>query len=299
MTAIVAPIQARRATSVAWASANPVLRAGEFGVDITTMITKVGDGVTAWASLPVRGYASSQLSDATAAGVAVFTAADVNAQHVALGSGFYKLIGTWAAAQTLGADPASGLQIGDRILVTDIGAVPGAEMMWSGTDWETPNPALMRRTVDMTAVGVASTTEQEVFTMPILAGLLRAGSQLVIECDGWQTNTTLASTTINRLRAGTSATDPAGLLVGTETVTNGTSTRTNAAYSHRAVLMFDGTQARAILTQQVSTAGSTNSSQQTTNVTPPAAAWWLRMTYQSSRTQIRRAVQSIRVTLMR
>lgn len=43
--------QLRRGTSDSWASANPVLLAGEPGVDTTTDVLKIGDGVTAWAGL--------------------------------------------------------------------------------------------------------------------------------------------------------------------------------------------------------------------------------------------------------
>ena len=45
-------IQIRRGTTSAWNSANPVLALGEAGFDTTTRQTKVGDGTTAWTSLP-------------------------------------------------------------------------------------------------------------------------------------------------------------------------------------------------------------------------------------------------------
>lgn len=45
-------IQVRRDTSANWAAANPILAEGEFGLDITTHTLKIGDGVTAWSSLP-------------------------------------------------------------------------------------------------------------------------------------------------------------------------------------------------------------------------------------------------------
>lgn len=41
-------IRIRRDTSANWAAANPVLQAGEFGLDIETMMLKVGDGITTW-----------------------------------------------------------------------------------------------------------------------------------------------------------------------------------------------------------------------------------------------------------
>lgn len=45
-------IQARRGTSTAWASANPILAVGEQGYDITTKDFKIGDGTSTWNVLP-------------------------------------------------------------------------------------------------------------------------------------------------------------------------------------------------------------------------------------------------------
>jgi len=44
-------LQMRRGTSAQWASANPILAAGEPGLDTTTGLMKVGDGRTVWAAL--------------------------------------------------------------------------------------------------------------------------------------------------------------------------------------------------------------------------------------------------------
>lgn len=45
-------IQVRRDTAANWASANPTLAAGELGFESNTGAIKIGDGSTAWASLP-------------------------------------------------------------------------------------------------------------------------------------------------------------------------------------------------------------------------------------------------------
>lgn len=47
-----AKIQVRRDLSTAWTSINPVLAAGEFGYETDTGSLKIGNGSTAWASLP-------------------------------------------------------------------------------------------------------------------------------------------------------------------------------------------------------------------------------------------------------
>jgi hypothetical protein len=44
-------IKLRRGTASAWTSANPVLAAGEMGVETDTQRSKFGDGTTAWTSL--------------------------------------------------------------------------------------------------------------------------------------------------------------------------------------------------------------------------------------------------------
>ncbi len=44
-------IQFRRDTAAAWTAANPVLAAGELGLETDTTYYKIGDGATAWTSL--------------------------------------------------------------------------------------------------------------------------------------------------------------------------------------------------------------------------------------------------------
>lgn len=48
-------IQFRRGTAAAWTSANPVLASGEPGRETDTGKLKIGDGSTAWTSLPYLG----------------------------------------------------------------------------------------------------------------------------------------------------------------------------------------------------------------------------------------------------
>ena len=49
------PVTLRRGTTAEWTAANPVLSAGEPGVDLDTGEQRLGDGVTAWSSLPITG----------------------------------------------------------------------------------------------------------------------------------------------------------------------------------------------------------------------------------------------------
>ena len=50
--AVVTQIQLRRGTAAEWTSANPILGAGEMGVETNTGFFKIGNGSTAWTSLP-------------------------------------------------------------------------------------------------------------------------------------------------------------------------------------------------------------------------------------------------------
>lgn len=46
-------MQQRRGTSAEWAAANPILAAGELGIDTDTRVMKVGNGTLTWSALPV------------------------------------------------------------------------------------------------------------------------------------------------------------------------------------------------------------------------------------------------------
>lgn len=56
-----AQLQMRRDTAANWTTTNPTLAAGEYGIETNTGYVKVGDGSTAWASLP---YTHSRFIDA-------------------------------------------------------------------------------------------------------------------------------------------------------------------------------------------------------------------------------------------
>jgi hypothetical protein len=48
-------LQFRRGVASRWSAANPVLAAGELGLETDTSKFKIGNGVTAWGSLPYGG----------------------------------------------------------------------------------------------------------------------------------------------------------------------------------------------------------------------------------------------------
>lgn len=48
-------LQFRRGVASRWASSNPVLAAGEMGIESDTNQFKIGDGLTSWNALPYGG----------------------------------------------------------------------------------------------------------------------------------------------------------------------------------------------------------------------------------------------------
>lgn len=77
MSVVFAKIQMRRGTAAEWAAANPVLAQGEMAFETDTGLTKIGDGATAYASLPAYAtytqmLAAQQLIEAALAQLAGF-----------------------------------------------------------------------------------------------------------------------------------------------------------------------------------------------------------------------------------
>lgn len=61
-------IQLRRGSAAQWTATNPILAAGEIGVELDTGKFKTGDGATAWASRPyVDAGAAAHIANATGA----------------------------------------------------------------------------------------------------------------------------------------------------------------------------------------------------------------------------------------
>ena len=65
-------IQLRNGTAAQWTSANPILAAGELGVETDTLMFKVGNGVTHWTSLTyATSVSSSFATNALSASLAI------------------------------------------------------------------------------------------------------------------------------------------------------------------------------------------------------------------------------------
>ena len=79
----------RRDTAANWTTANPVLAAGEIALETDTSPyrVKIGNGSTAWVSLPYWTVAAADITDSTTVGRAVLTAANAAAARTAIGAG--------------------------------------------------------------------------------------------------------------------------------------------------------------------------------------------------------------------
>lgn len=74
--AVQTQFQFRRGTAAQWTSANPILAAGEFGYEADTGKGKIGNGSTAWSSLPyvIGAFDANQLTGTTLAPTVVSSA---------------------------------------------------------------------------------------------------------------------------------------------------------------------------------------------------------------------------------
>lgn len=83
MSVVFAKIQMRRGTAAQWAAANPVLAQGELAFETDTGLTKVGDGATAYASLPAYATYDQMLAAKEALDEAALDVAAVEASRTA------------------------------------------------------------------------------------------------------------------------------------------------------------------------------------------------------------------------
>ena len=66
-------IKLRRGTASEWTTADPILAAGEMGIETDTRKFKFGDGATNWNTLPYASTGGGGTGDVTAAGDNKFT----------------------------------------------------------------------------------------------------------------------------------------------------------------------------------------------------------------------------------
>ena len=151
-------IQIRRDTASNWTSANPILAQGELGAETDTSKIKIGDGTTAWASVPylidagdyLTATSTNTLTNKTITGVKE-TKVAMGANNIDLSAGNYFTY-TLSGAQTLTvSNVASSGSVSAFILeVTNGGSA--ALSYFSGVTWAAATaPTLTAAGVDTLA----------------------------------------------------------------------------------------------------------------------------------------------------
>lgn len=114
---VVTQIQLRRGTAASWTSTNPVLAAGEPGIETDTGYMKIGNGSTAWNSLAYQS-ALAPLSFNTQTGTSYTLAVADNGRQVELSN-------TSAITLTVPTNASIPLPVGTQIalLQTNTGQV--------------------------------------------------------------------------------------------------------------------------------------------------------------------------------
>lgn len=114
--------QFRRGTASEWTSANPVLAAGEMGIETDTRKVKIGDGTTNWANLSY-GLGSDDLQAVTTTGATTNRAISITNNTVSSNtvSGALTITGGVGIGGNLNL--AGNLVVSDRILPTSNGLI--------------------------------------------------------------------------------------------------------------------------------------------------------------------------------
>jgi hypothetical protein len=149
---VVTQIQNRRGTAAQWTAANPVLAAGEFGVETDTNKAKMGNGSTAWNSLSyiITGAAGTVTS--VTAGTGLSGGTITGSGTIALSTPVAVANGGTGATTSTGSG-AVVLATSPTLTTPNIGAATGTSFN-SITGLSSTNPAAL----GAVAVGTGTTT---------------------------------------------------------------------------------------------------------------------------------------------
>jgi hypothetical protein len=219
---MVTRIQQRRGTAAQWTAANPILAAGEIGLETDTGFEKAGDGVTAWTTLgyivgiapithaatgkatPVDADEMPLVDSAASNGLKKLTWANLKATLKAYLDTLYSTSGYLGAFTFAGLPAAAGVS-GKWALVTDVGSAPGVFMVSNGARWKTISGTAILKGLGAPVSGVAN-TETIIAQTLLPAGVLQANDSIRIRATLTKTGTTDAlNFTVRIGTAGTTA----------------------------------------------------------------------------------------------
>ena len=196
----VAQIQVRRGTTAEWAAADPVvLAAGEQGYDTTLKRLKMGDGATAWASLPwsdYNYYTSVMKYGATGDGVTDDTDA-INAAIAAIGTDetLFFPAGTYNVDDTITIDKSINVQMDGTLSYTGAGNVPCLSIGASGSKIESRKLILRVSRAsdsdwtDEASVGIKLINCNQCDINIVSVTGFTIGAQCIGDAQGWAYNT--------------------------------------------------------------------------------------------------------------
>lgn len=160
----------RRDTAANWTSANPVLGAGEYGLNTTNGRVKIGDGATAWNSLAYQMNTILHAAGAPSAGLGV----DGDIYFDDTNKGYYaKAAGSWGSIISLqGAQGIQGIQGNPGVSPNAFTTITGN----TGTATaDTASDSLS--IVGSGAISVAASDNPEVLTITVPAGTITNAMQ--------------------------------------------------------------------------------------------------------------------------
>ncbi len=221
-------IQLRRDTAANWASSNPVLRAGEVGIETDTLKFKIGNGSSTWTQ--ITNYANVTTT------------------------GLSNSLSDYILAATKGTPggPAALDSNGD-LLIPENSVILWNDAEYDYTTTVTATQPTANRTITLpdattTIVGTntTDTLTNKTITSPVVSGLTLSDASIVFEgavADSYETTLTVGEPTDDRILTLPDATDTLVGRATTDTLTNKTLTSpiVSGLYLSDSSIVFEGT----------------------------------------------------------
>ena len=237
-------IQFRRDTTSNWTASNPVLAAGELGLDLTTYTYKIGNGASTWNQLPYQSMPNSAVSTAAYSAKGSVAAASAAGAPINVAVGANNSVFVADSTQTAGvkwATTLSGLSLTSPVVNTPTitsPAITGTTTIGSGATLTSPTLNTPTITTPAVTGGTISTavltSPKETWTVSATAATGTVAVPVATSTNVYYTTNASANWTFNF--TGLSA----GLAVGQSTTVGFLVTNGATAY-YPTAFQIDGT----------------------------------------------------------